>query len=145
MDKISDDFKDMVKLYQKGDNEKEKIALDATFRLGAEYQMPFAQWLSAGELLTFRTGLYSYFESRTSVTMSPCGWFDISGNFAASTMGTSMGLLLNLHPGGINFFLAVDRLKAEFNPQFVPLHDFGLNFSLGLNFAFGKKRSNIDD
>lgn len=145
MDKVSDDFKDMVKLYQKGDNEKEKIALDATFRLGAEYQMPFAQWLSAGELLTFRTGLYSYFESRTSVTMSPCGWFDISGNFAASTMGTSMGLLLNLHPGGINFFLAVDRLKAEFNPQFVPLHDFGLNFSLGLNFAFGKKRSNIDD
>jgi hypothetical protein len=25
------------------------------------------------------------------------------------------------------------------------LHDFGLNFSLGLNFAFGKKRAKLDD
>ena len=63
----------------------------------------------------------------------------MTGNAVLSSMGASMGLLFNLHPGGVNFFLAIDKLKAEFNPQFVPLHDFGINFSLGLNLAFGKK------
>ncbi len=146
MEKIGEDFKDMVKMYQTGTtDQKEKVILDATLRLGAEYALPFAQWISFGELLTYRTGLWSYTESRTSITLSPCGWFDLSGNTSFSSLGSSMGLLLNLHPGGINFFVAVDRLKAEFNPQFIPLHDFGLNFSLGLNFAFGKKRAKLDD
>jgi len=146
MDQINDDFNDMVKMYQTGTtNQKEKVMLNATFRLGAEYALPFVNWISFGELLTYRSGLWPYTESRTSICLSPCGWFDLSGNAVLSSMGSSMGLLLNLHPGGINFFVAVDRLKAEFNPQFIPLHDFGLNFSLGLNFAFGKKRDKLDD
>ena len=141
MDQINDDFNDMVQLYQTGTTDKrERVALAANFRLGAEYALPFADWVSFGELITFRTGMYPYAASRTSVTLSPCGWIDLSGNFAWTTYGSTLGMLLNFHPGGINFFLAVDRLKAEFNPQFVPLHDFGLNFSLGLNLAFGKKR-----
>ncbi|MBR2397108.1 MAG: hypothetical protein IKB00_10960 [Bacteroidaceae bacterium] len=146
MDQISDDFNDMVKMHQSGAaNQKEKVTLNTTLRLGAEYALPFAQWISFGELLTYRAGLWPYTESRTSITLSPCGWFDLSGNACVSSMGSSMGLLVNLHPGGINFFVAVDRLKADFNPQFIPLHDFGLNFSLGLNFAFGKKRDKLDD
>lgn len=143
MDQINDDFNDMVQLYQTGTtNKKERVALSANFRLGAEYALPFAKWLSFGELVTYKTGLWPYAESRTSMSLSPCGWFDLSGNMSFSTMGSSMGLLFNLHPGGINFFLAVDRLKAEFNPQYIPLHDFGLNFSVGLNLAFGEKRNN---
>jgi len=143
MDQISDDFNDMVKLYQTGTtDQKEKVALSATFRLGAEYELPFADWVSFGELLSYRTGMFPYAESRTSVCLSPVGWFDLSGNYVLSNMGSSMGLLFNLHPGGFNFFVAVDRLKAELNPQFIPLHDFGVNFSLGLNLAFGKKRNN---
>ena len=143
MDQINDDFNDMVQLYQTGTTDKkERVALSANFRLGAEYALPFADWVSFGELITYRTGLWSYTESRTSVCLSPCGWFDVSGNISFSTLGSSMGFLMNLHPGGINFFLAIDHLKAEFNPQFVPLHDFGLNFSVGLNLAFGGKRNN---
>ena len=142
MDQINDDFNDMVQLYQTGTTDKkERVALSANFRLGAEYALPFADWVSFGELITYRTGLWSYTESRTSVCLSPCGWFDVSGNVSFSTLGSSMGFLMNLHPGGINFFLAIDHLKAEFNPQFVPLHDFGLNFSVGLNLAFGGKRN----
>ena len=141
MDQINDDFNDMVQLYQTGTtNQKERVALSANLRAGAEYALPFAKWVSFGELVTYRTGLWPYAESRTSLTLSPCGWFDLSGNVSFSTMGSSMGLLFNLHPAGFNFFVAVDRLKAEFNPQYIPLHDFGLNFSLGLNLAFGKKR-----
>lgn len=145
MDKINDDFNDMVKLYQTGTDENKKVMLDATLRLGAEYELPFANWVSFGELFTYRTGLWPYVESRTSVCLSPCSWFDMSGNLAFSTLGSSMGLLFNVHPGGVNLFVAVDRLKAEFNPQFIPLNDFGLNFSLGLNMAFGKKHNKVND
>ena len=141
MDQLSDDFNDMVQMFQVGTNKKENVALAATFRLGAEYALPFAEWVSFGELVTYRTGLWPYAESRTSVCLSPCGWFDLSGNLALTTLGSTMGFLVNLHPGGINFFLAIDRLKAEFNPQYIPLHDFGLNFSVGFNLAFGGKRN----
>ena len=142
MEQITDDFNDMVQLYQTGTTDQaESVALNATLRMGVEYEAPFADWLSFGELFTYRTGLWPYVESRTSICMSPCGWFDVTGNLGLSTMGTSFGFLMNLHPRGINFFLAVDRLKAEFNPQFIPLHDFGLNFSFGMNLAFGQKRS----
>ena len=131
MDQMSDDFNEMVQMYQVGGAGKESVGLAASFRLGAEYALPMANWVSFGELFTYRTGLWPYVESRTSVTLSPCGWFDLSGNMAITTLGSTLGFMLNLHPGGINFFLAVDRLKAEFNPQYIPLHDFGLDFSIG--------------
>lgn len=140
LEDIGNRYKDMIKLYRKGTSESKSVILDATFRTGVEYEMPFVDWLSFGELMTLRTGVVPYFESRTSVCMSPCGWFDVTGNLGLSTMGSSMGLLLNLHPKGFNFFFAVDRVKAEFNPQFIPLKDFGLSFSLGMNLAFGDKR-----
>ncbi|MBO4560620.1 MAG: hypothetical protein J5705_01470 [Bacteroidaceae bacterium] len=141
MEKMQDDLNDMIRLYQTADNGKESIGLDATFRLGASYDMPMVDWLSFGQLFTARTGVYPYLESRTSVCMSPSSWFDATANLGFTSYGTTMGLLLNLHPKGVNFFLAVDRLKAEFNPQFIPVNDFGLNFSLGLNLAFGTKGS----
>jgi len=142
LDKVRDDFEEMIKLYRTGDVATEDVVLDATCRLGVEYTIPYVDWLSFGELYTFQTGLYPYMETRTSICMSPCSWFDVTGNFAFSNMGTSMGLLVNLHPAGFNFFLAFDRLDADFNKQFIPLHDFGLTFSLGLNLALGEKRNN---
>lgn len=139
LDDVKDDFNDMIRLYQTAEEGKESIALDATLRLGASYDMPMVSWLSFGQLFTYRTGLYPYFESRTSVRLSPCDWFDATGNVAVSNYGPAMGLLLNLHPGGVNFFLSVDRIKGELNPQGIPLNDFGLTFSIGLSLAIGDK------
>lgn len=141
MDKMKEDFKDMIRLYAKTSGGKENIMLNATLRAGVEYQTPFAEWLSFGELLTYRTGVYPYKESRTSMTLSPCKWFDLSGNVALTSMGNAMGVLLNLHPNGMNFFIAVDHLKAKLNPQMIPLEDFGVNFNMGLSFVFGDKRN----
>jgi len=140
IEKLEDDLNDMMHLIQIADDGHENIALDATFRLGALYEIPMVSWMSVGELLTARTGVYPYFESRTSLNLVPCDWFDASVNLGFTSYGTTMGLLVNMHPKGLNFFVAVDRLKAEFNPQFIPMKDFGLNFSMGLNLAFGKKR-----
>lgn len=141
IDDITDQFKKMVKLDEIASDASESVMLDATFRVGAEYVMPFAKWLSFSELLTIKTGLWPYTESRTSICMKPCSWFDVVGNYAASTYGSSMGLVANLHPAGFNFFIAIDRLTAELNPQYIPINDFGMSFSLGLNLAFGEKRN----
>jgi len=141
MDEISDDFKDMIKFYPETEGASKQITLDATFRVGAEYSLPMAKWISFGELITYKTGVWEYAESRTSICLSPCKWFDLTGNTTLSSMGSSMGLMLNLHPQGVNFFVAVDHLTADFNPQYVPLHEFGLDFSFGLNLAFGQKRN----
>lgn len=141
MDQLEDDFNDMIRLYQTADNGKEGIGLDATFRLGATYNLPMVDWLSFGQLFAARTGIWPYFESRTAVVMAPCRWFDATANLGFTSYGTTMGLVLNLHPAGANFFIAIDRLKADFNPQYVPLHDFGVNFSFGLSLAFGDKRN----
>ncbi len=140
-DGVTDQFKEMIKLDETSSSASEQVMLDATFRIGAEYTTPFAKWLSFCELLTIKTGLWPYTESRTSICMKPCSWFDVVGNYAASTYGSSMGLVANLHPSGLNFFIAVDRLTAELNPQYIPINDFGLNFSVGLNLAFGEKRN----
>ena len=58
MEKIGEDFKDMVKMYQTGTtDQKEKVILDATLRLGAEYALPFAQWISFGGIREVSTSL----------------------------------------------------------------------------------------
>lgn len=141
LDDIKEDFKDMIKLYKTNENGKENIALNATMRLGAEYEMPFMPFLSVGELITYRTGLWSYAESRTSVAVTPCDWLALSGNAGLSTMGPVYGFVVDIHPRLLNLFVAVDNLKADLNPQYIPLNDFGLNVSVGLNLAFGKKRT----
>lgn len=140
IENLGDAFKDMIRLYPTEKNASETVGLDATFRLGAEYNLPFAQWISAGELLTYRTGFWPYFSSLTSVCLSPTDWFDFTGNIGFSSYGTSFGFMMNIHPAVFNMFIAVDKLSAKFNPQFVPVEEFGVNVSLGISLAFGQRR-----
>lgn len=139
MDKLEDDFKNLIKIYDEG-SEKEKVKLDATFRFGAEYAMPFADWISVGELFTVRTGINKFTEARTSLILAPSKWFDMSGNIGFSSYGTSYGFMLNLHPVGFNLFLASDCIKAKVNPQMIPTEEFWTNFVLGINIPIGKRR-----
>ena len=48
--------------------------------------------------------------------------------------------MMNIHPAVFNMFIAVDKLSAKFNPQFVPVEEFGVNVSLGISLAFGQRR-----
>lgn len=138
-DNLGDELKGLVNLYDKGQG-NESIALCGTIRAGAEYQFPFADWLSVGELLTMRVGNYDYFETRTSVCLSPCGWFDFTANAGYTSWGGVAGAMINLHPRGINFFLAVDGMAATVNRQYIPVDDVCINMSLGLSLAFGQKK-----
>lgn len=138
-DQIGDDFKALVNLYDKGEG-NESIGLGGTFRTGATYRFPFLEWLSVGELLTMRVGDSEYFETRTSVCLSPRPWFDFTANAGYTSWGGTFGAMINLHPRFCNFFLAVDGMAATVNPQYVPVDDFNINISMGLSLAFGDKK-----
>lgn len=139
LDNLEEDFKNLVKVYDQG-TEKEKVKLDATFRFGAEYTMPFAHWISVGELITVRSGINEFSEARSSLILAPSKWFDMTGNVAFSSYGTAYGFMINLHPAGLNLFLASDGIRAKVNPQNIPIEDFFANFVFGINMPIGKRR-----
>lgn len=139
MDNLEEDFKNLVKIYDQG-SKKEKVKLDATFRLGAEYSMFFADWISVGELFTVRSGINKFSEARTSLVLAPSKWFDMTGNVAFSSYGTAYGFMINLHPVGFNLFFASDCLKAKVNPQFIPTEEFWTNVTFGVIMPIGRRR-----
>lgn len=138
MDQLKDDFKEMIKVYDKG-NESCSTGLGATARLGAEYQMPFLNWLSAGELITFRMGDWNYFESRTSINAEPCKWFDLAANVGVSSYGASFGWIINLHPTGFNFFIGSDGARYTKDQSGLPIGEFNANLVFGINIPVGKR------
>ncbi|MCQ2065237.1 MAG: DUF5723 family protein [Bacteroidaceae bacterium] len=137
-DLLEDDFSDMLKLYEDGKSAM-AVATAATLRAGAEYVLPWVDWIKCGELLTCRTGKWGFFESRTSLVLSPCGWFDFSGNVAFSTRGTSGGLIASFHPSAVTLFIACDCMKTSLNRQYIPLERFGAEVNAGISLALGGK------
>lgn len=138
MDKLQEDFEGLLKLYDNGQSIV-KTGIGATMRLGAKYVMPFYSGLSAGMLLTQKTGLCKYSEARLSLILSPNGWFDLTGNAALSSYGATYGWLVNVHPAGFNLFFGTDSFKIKFNPQFIPISGFRTNLVFGIKFPIGKK------
>lgn len=124
--------------FHETDSKSFSAAPAATFRIGAQYFIPGVKWLSAGELLTIRTGNMNMFESRTSVNIAPSTWFDASLNIAFSTYGTSLGWIVNFHPNGINFFVGSDGFRAKLNKNGVPLNDCSASIMAGLRFPLGQ-------
>jgi len=139
LDNLKDDFKDMFKLYEQTPESLNR-KIGATMRFGVEYHLPWVKCLSIGELITKRSSADDYFEARTSLMFTPCDWFELSGNVASTTLGTSFGGIMNLHMAGLNFFVAADALKMEVNPQMIPMEKFYANLNVGLNIPIGKRR-----
>lgn len=133
-DKIGEDFKAMTNLYE---TESGSFSGNptATLRLGILYRLPWVDWISAGELLTYMTG-YNNFESRTSVNIAPAKWFDASLNLAFSSYATNMGWVINFHPKGFNFYIGSDGLKVKLSNN-IPTTATSANIVLGMRFPLG--------
>ena len=56
-----------------------------------------------------------------------------------SNYGTMLGFMLNIHPAGFNFFIASDGIKANLNPQFIPVDEFGANLMFGIKMPIGAR------
>ncbi|MCQ2066380.1 MAG: DUF5723 family protein [Bacteroidaceae bacterium] len=139
-DQLSEDFQALADFYDKGEDAL-SAGPAATVRFGAEYALPGIQWLSAGELITLRTGLWHSFESRTSVNMAPARWFDASLNVAFSTFGTTMGWMLDFHPRGFNFFIGSDGLRIKLSKDRIPMEATSADVQFGVRFPIGMPKN----
>lgn len=135
-DQLGEDIKSMINLTERN-FESYNGGPSATFRLGVQYRLPWVDWISAGELLTFRTGLLSCLESRTSVNIAPARWFDASLNVAFSSFGTDLGWVVNFHPKAVNFFIGSDGLRARLSKDGIPVSASSASVMFGLKFALG--------
>ncbi|MCM1401243.1 MAG: DUF5723 family protein [Bacteroides sp.] len=137
-DNMWDDFKDCMNFDRKEVDGSRSQALAATIHLGAEYEMPFYQKLTAGFLYTQHiNGPFSWAEGRLSANVKPVKWFDCTLNVGQSTYGTAMGWMLNFHPRGFNFFIGSDHQFFKITPQVLPVGNANMNVNIGFNVTFG--------
>ncbi|MBQ0057557.1 MAG: hypothetical protein KBT20_07870 [Bacteroidales bacterium] len=138
--RIEDDLEELTKFDVKSQSAKIADGIGATVTAGVEYEIPVYKKISFGALYTQRfSKAYGYAEGRLNVNYAPSHIFDMSFSGCASTYGTSLGAILNLHVTGFNLFAGFDRLyTGSVNSDMIPLESGSMNFSFGLNFPFGK-------
>ena len=120
---------------------KNSLTLSATAHLGIEARMPFYERLSVGVLGTHKfAGAYSWTEGRFSLNWALLRVLSLSGSYAVSTMGNSLGAAMNIHLPGFTLFAGVDSFLPLTNvtPNMIPIDSCNTNVAVGLNIAFGK-------
>ncbi|MDD4609501.1 MAG: DUF5723 family protein [Bacteroidaceae bacterium] len=135
---LGDDLENMARFYDAGSKSRTTM-LGATVHIGAEYELPSYKALHFGLLsTTYFNSPFTWTELRASATIAPLSWFEASTSFATSTLGQSMGLVLNFNPKGFNFFIGTDYAFTKVNSQAIPMNGLNSSISLGMNITFGK-------
>ncbi len=135
-DALGNDLEKMFSFYDQGKKSK-TVALAATLNLGAEYEMPFYDKLSAGFLFTSRIqGKYSWHQGMLSANVRPRDWFEGCLNTSVSSTGWSVGGMVSFSARRFNFFLASDHFIGRVSKEFIPLNNMNANVALGFSIPF---------
>lgn len=142
LESLGEDASKMIEFNYDGVNAV-KTRLNTTVYGGVEYNMPFYTPLSVGVLYgqcfsPFKSN--SWYDARGYLNISPLSWLEASVNYGYGTYGQSLGWMLNFHPKGINLFIGSDYMLTDVTPQFIPVNDLNLHFTVGLTLALGKRR-----
>lgn len=135
LDEIGDQLKDFAS-FEPGKTTSKTRALGATLNIGASYALPMYDRLKFGFLSSTRiNGVNSWSEGRFSANINPIGGFDFSINYAISTFGSSLGMLLNYSTKGFSIFAGTDHMIGKLTPQYIPMSGrtsatFGIVFPL---------------
>ncbi len=142
MDRIEDDLEDMARFDVVSQSTKINESIGATATFGVEYKLPVYPKISFGALYNQRfSKAFGYSEGRLVVNYAPSHIFDLALSGSASSYGSSIGGLLNLHVTGFNIFVGIDRFYlGSVNSDMVPLEKCSSSFSLGMNFPFGRSK-----
>lgn len=116
-----------------------------TMNLGAEYDV-WRRKVGFGLLYSLRAYEFQTLHNLTaSVNYRPARWFSLTGSYSfVRNRGRSLGIGLNLCPGGINLLLATDLLLTEKTPQWVPVKANRANVSLSLGVPIGPRGARVD-
>lgn len=136
LDKYGDQLSDFVNLHDDGEVGGRTTGIGATVNLGATYNLPVYRKMTFGALSTTHiNGAYSWTEGRLSANWEPLKWLDGGVSFAVNSYTTSFGWVLNIHPSGLNIFLATDHILGKVSKEGIPLSG-NANVALGMNITF---------
>ncbi len=139
---LGDELMNALNVKRDGVSEKASSPLAATAHIGLEARMPFYERLTFGLLGTHRfAGAYSWTEGRLSANLALLRGLGLSGSYAISTMGNSLGAAVNFHAPGFTLFLGLDSFLPllEVTPKYyIPVKSWNTNVNIGLDIAFGK-------
>lgn len=133
LDDLQDDLEKLYNVHTDGKVGSRSTSLAATMNIGVEYALPAYDKLKFGFLSSTNfNDVFTWTEARFSANVNPVKWFGAGVNYAFSTYGSSLGLILNFHPKGFNFFVGTDCMLGDVNTQFIPL-DSNASVTMGLN------------
>lgn len=136
-DDVKDRLTDFANLHNRGDEGSVSRGLASTLRFGLEYPLPVYDKVRFGFLYSHRyDDVYAWSEGRFSANYSPLKWLDGGINLAFASYCTSMGWILNIHPGAMNVFIGMDHMMGKTGASMVPLNS-NVSFNFGLNVAWG--------
>lgn len=131
-----DDLTDLYRLNDMGNLGGKTKGLGATMNFGAEYALPQYKPLRFGFLSSTRIqGAYSWNEERFSANVAPLKWLDGGINFGIGSFGADFGWIINFHPKGFNFFIAMDHIMGKCSKQMIPLSSQA-QLSLGMSVTW---------
>ena len=141
LDRTWDGLQDVINMHREEVHGNYAQMLNATIRVGAEYNMPFYRKLTGGFLFSSHiAGCSSWTEGRFYANVKPTSWFNASINYGASTYGSSFGWMINFCPCGFNFFIGSDHQFFKVTPQFVPVGHACASINLGMSITFGSRK-----
>lgn len=132
-ERMGDDLAVLYEVKDMGDQGSRLRMLATTLNLGVKYTLPTYKKLCFGFLSSSRLqGDFSWTEVRLSANYAPCRFFSMGANVATGTIGTGLGWMINLHPGGFNLFAGMDYTCLELAKPGVPKNstttvNFGIN------------------
>ena len=142
LSQIGQQAKSLLNVYAGESLPSRSTMLNAKMFIGAEYRLPMYDKVKFGILsaTTFH-GPHTYSEGRLVAQYAPADWFEFNINYAYSTLGSSLGWMINFHPKGFNFFIGSDHFYlGKLSPQGIPLADLKLNINFGFNITWGASK-----
>lgn len=136
IDQMKEDLVDMLAIDFR-DGTGFRSTLSPLLTVGAEYDLPACPKLSTALLLRQRFGtMTGYTDARLYLNAAPLKWLDLAVNVGASSYGTEMGWMLNIHPRVLAFFVGSDCMVFRITPQFIPVNHCNTHFCMGMNIPF---------
>lgn len=142
LDKVADDFKKLANFGIVDGTASQVEMLPFTANLGARFRIPYAEFIGLGVHGSYRNGITPEWDARAALTLSPCGWFSITGNYGYGTFGPVCGAALSLTILGLNLFASVDGYCGPlglYESIPYPVNDFRYRANVGLVMQIGKR------
>ncbi len=138
---LGGEFDALYAMY-KGASASQLEMLAATIHAGADYVFPgWFDWANVGFLYTQNfDSIAPWWETRFSLNLRLARVLGLTGSYAFSNYGPSLGAALNLNCAGLSIFLGADTIPYNYTVNMYPLDNLNLKLNFGVIFNVSKRK-----